>query len=182
MGQRTPKPVEPRSGYITQEGYARLSAEFEQLYRVERPKVVKGVAEAAAEGDRSENAEYIYGKKKLREIDRRLRHLTRRLDAASGERFEREARLLSQLVHPNVVRLLDWGVAREHEVAQLHLGIHVGTTPGVDGSRRLGQGQGHRRARVYRRGPRRGGPTAARGPRCPWRWARWARSRAGTRR
>ena len=83
MGQRTPKPVEPRSGYITQEGYARLSAEFEQLYRVERPKVVKGVAEAAAEGDRSENAEYIYGKKKLREIDRRLRHLGQRLNAVT---------------------------------------------------------------------------------------------------
>ena len=83
MGQRTPKPVEPRSGYITQEGYARLSAEFEQLYRVERPKVVKGVAEAAADGDRSENAEYIDGKKKLREIDRRLRHLGQRLNAVT---------------------------------------------------------------------------------------------------
>ena len=80
MGQRRPKPEEARSGYITKEGYARMSAEFEQLYRVERPKVVKGVAEAAAEGDRSENAEYIYGKKKLREIDRRIRFLERRLD------------------------------------------------------------------------------------------------------
>ena len=83
MGQRRPKPEEARSGYITKEGYARMSAEFEQLYRVERPKVVKGVAEAAAEGDRSENAEYIYGKKKLREIDRRLRHLGQRLNAVT---------------------------------------------------------------------------------------------------
>ena len=83
MGQRRPKPEEPRSGYITSEGYARMSEEFEQLYRVERPKVVKGVAVAAAEGDRSENAEYIYGKKKLREIDRRLRHLGQRLNAVT---------------------------------------------------------------------------------------------------
>ena len=83
MGQRRPKPEEPRSGYITREGYARLSHEFEHLYRVERPKVVKGVADAAAEGDRSENAEYIYGKKKLREIDRRLRHLGQRLNAVT---------------------------------------------------------------------------------------------------
>ena len=83
MGQRRPKPVEPLSGYITEQGYARISEEFDHLYRVERPKVVKGVAIAAAEGDRSENAEYIYGKKKLREIDRRLRHLGQRLNAVT---------------------------------------------------------------------------------------------------
>lgn len=61
---------------LTREGYERLLAEHEHLSRVERPRVVKGVADAAAEGDRSENAEYIYGKKRLREIDRRLSYLS----------------------------------------------------------------------------------------------------------
>jgi len=66
--------------YITDEGYRRLREELDHLFRVERPRVVKGVADAAAEGDRSENAEYIYGKKKLREIDKRIQHLTKRVD------------------------------------------------------------------------------------------------------
>ncbi len=61
---------------LTKAGYERLHAERERLLRVERPKVVKGVTEAAAEGDRSENAEYIYGKKHLREIDKRLAYLS----------------------------------------------------------------------------------------------------------
>src|SRR5512133_1319101 len=64
---------------ITPEGLQRLQDEYDQLWRVERPKVVQGVSEAAAEGDRSENAEYIYGKKRLREIDRKLKHLGSRL-------------------------------------------------------------------------------------------------------
>lgn len=64
---------------ITLEGKKRLEDEFDQLWRVERPKVVQGVSDAAAEGDRSENAEYIYGKKRLREIDRKLKHLGGRL-------------------------------------------------------------------------------------------------------
>lgn len=64
---------------ITAAGMKRLEQEFDQLWRVERPKVVRGVADAAAEGDRSENAEYIYGKKRLREIDRQLKHLGTRL-------------------------------------------------------------------------------------------------------
>src|SRR5512135_1238951 len=64
---------------ITAEGLQKLQDEFDHLWRVERPKVVQGVADAAAEGDRSENAEYIYGKKRLREIDRKLKHLGRRL-------------------------------------------------------------------------------------------------------
>ena len=64
---------------ITPEGLRRLEDEFDQLWRVERPKIVQGVSEAAAEGDRSENAEYIYGKKRLREIDRKLKHLGSRL-------------------------------------------------------------------------------------------------------
>jgi len=64
---------------ITAEGLKRLQDEFDHLWKVERPKVVQGVADAAAEGDRSENAEYIYGKKRLREIDRKLKHLGGRL-------------------------------------------------------------------------------------------------------
>ena len=67
--------------YISRAGYERLSAELEQLRHVERPKVVDEVSAAAAQGDRSENAEYIYGKKRLREIDRRTRWLEKRLDA-----------------------------------------------------------------------------------------------------
>lgn len=68
-----------KTNLITAAGMKRLEQEFDQLWRVERPKVVRGVADAAAEGDRSENAEYIYGKKRLREIDRQLKHLGTRL-------------------------------------------------------------------------------------------------------
>ncbi len=68
--------------YLTPEGAAKLQQELRQLASVERPQVVREVADAAAQGDRSENAEYIYGKKRLREIDRRIRFLSRRLDAA----------------------------------------------------------------------------------------------------
>jgi transcription elongation factor GreB len=73
-------PSEKSSPYITAEGHARLKAEFEQLWRVRRPEVVRALSAAAAEGDRSENAEYQYRKKELREIDARLRYLTRRLE------------------------------------------------------------------------------------------------------
>ena len=72
--------MDKRREYITDEGYRRLREELDNLFRVERPRVVKGVADAAAEGDRSENAEYIYGKKKLREIDKRIQFLTKRVD------------------------------------------------------------------------------------------------------
>jgi len=75
---RPPTPV--GSKYITSEGAARLRAELEQLWRVQRPQVTQAVQAAAAQGDRSENAEYTYGKKQLREIDRRVRHLRKRLD------------------------------------------------------------------------------------------------------
>jgi transcription elongation factor GreB len=68
--------------YLTPEGAKKLQTELNQLLNVDRAKIVQEVAEAAAQGDRSENAEYIYGKKKLREIDRRIRFLTKRLDAA----------------------------------------------------------------------------------------------------
>ncbi len=68
--------------YITPQGYARLRAELLNLIDVDRPKVVEIVHWAASNGDRSENGDYIYGKKRLREIDRRIRFLTRRLDIA----------------------------------------------------------------------------------------------------
>ncbi len=68
--------------YITRQGYARLSAELLDLLDVERPKIVETVHWAAKNGDRSENGDYLYGKKRLREIDRRVRFLTRRLEVA----------------------------------------------------------------------------------------------------
>ena len=73
-------PAKPASKYITAEGAARLKAELDTLWRVERPQVTAAVAAAAAQGDRSENADYTYGKRRLREIDSRVRHLRRRLD------------------------------------------------------------------------------------------------------
>lgn len=68
--------------YITPAGHARLKAELEHLVKRERPHVVEVVAWAASNGDRSENGDYIYGKRRLREIDRRIRFLTKRLDIA----------------------------------------------------------------------------------------------------
>ncbi|TAM44212.1 MAG: transcription elongation factor GreB [Gammaproteobacteria bacterium] len=76
--QRLPQPKS--SAYITPEGANQLRDELDRLWRVERPKVTQAVSEAAAQGDRSENAEYIYGKKRLREIDRRIRYIQKRLD------------------------------------------------------------------------------------------------------
>ena len=69
-----------RSNYITREGWETLDKELKFLWKDERRKVTQAVSEAAAQGDRSENAEYIYGKKRLREIDRRVRFLVKRLD------------------------------------------------------------------------------------------------------
>jgi transcription elongation factor GreB len=74
---RAPRPES--SKYITPEGAAALRRELDELWRVKRPAVTKSVSEAAAQGDRSENAEYIYGKKQLAEIDRRVRFLRKRL-------------------------------------------------------------------------------------------------------
>jgi transcription elongation factor GreB len=68
-----------KSPYITPEGYRRLSDEIAYLWKSKRPEVTQAVAEAAALGDRSENAEYIYGKKQLRQIDSRIRFLAKRL-------------------------------------------------------------------------------------------------------
>ncbi len=78
MGRWRP-PAENSTALITREGYARLQAELDDLWRVRRPEVVKALAAAAAEGDRSENAEYTYRKKQLGEIDRRVRYLSKRL-------------------------------------------------------------------------------------------------------
>ena len=75
MTERTPN-------YVTPEGAKRLQEELGNLRSKQRPKIVQEVADAAAQGDRSENAEYIYGKRKLREIDRRMHWLTKRLESA----------------------------------------------------------------------------------------------------
>ena len=82
-GDAAPAPL-PASGknYITPEGYERLRAELLQLIDAERPKIVDIVHWAASNGDRSENGDYLYGKKRLREIDRRIRFLTKRLEIA----------------------------------------------------------------------------------------------------
>jgi transcription elongation factor GreB len=76
-----PRPAAHGTEPITPEGHRALSDELNRLWTVERPKVTEEVAAAAAQGDRSENAEYIYGKKRLREIDRRIRFLTKRLES-----------------------------------------------------------------------------------------------------
>lgn len=74
--------ADDKKNYMTPTGLARLKAEYQQLLSVERPKLVETVAWAASNGDRSENADYIYGKRRLREIDSRLRFLGRRLEKA----------------------------------------------------------------------------------------------------
>jgi transcription elongation factor GreB len=74
--------TEPVKNYITPGGYRRLRDELAHLWKVERPAMVATVAWAAGNGDRSENGDYIYGKRRLREIDRRIRYLSKGLDAA----------------------------------------------------------------------------------------------------
>jgi transcription elongation factor GreB len=68
--------------FITAEGYSKLRSEYDELFACQRPKLVETIAWAAANGDRSENGDYIYGRKKLREIDRRLAHLAKVMKAA----------------------------------------------------------------------------------------------------
>lgn len=89
-------PAVAKPNYLTPAGAQKLQDELRQLTTVERPLVVQEVTDAAAQGDRSENAEYIYGKKRLREIDRRIRFLTKRLDEAvivrPGENSSQEVR------------------------------------------------------------------------------------------
>ena len=74
--------INDEKNYITPQGFAALQAEFHQLYKVERPEVVRTVSWAASNGDRSENGDYIYGKRRLRQIDSRCRHLMKRMDLA----------------------------------------------------------------------------------------------------
>jgi transcription elongation factor GreB len=88
-GHDAPEPEAPSAplpgsgkNYISPAGHARLEAELRELAEVERPAVVKTVAWAASNGDRSENADYVYGKRRLREIDRRVRFLLKRLESA----------------------------------------------------------------------------------------------------
>jgi transcription elongation factor GreB len=76
-------PSAPPPNYMTPHGYARLKDELVRLLDTDRPEVVRTVAWAASNGDRSENGDYIYGKRRLREIDRRIRYLAKRLDAAA---------------------------------------------------------------------------------------------------
>ena len=80
MGRWRP-PAEKSTALVTRDGHARLKAELDDLWRVRRPEVVRALAAAAAEGDRSENAEYSYRKKQLGEIDRRVRYLSKRLES-----------------------------------------------------------------------------------------------------
>lgn len=75
-----PPPAAPAPNYMTPQGYARLKRELLHLLDVERPELVKVVSWAASNGDRSENGDYLYGKKRLREIDRRIHYLNKRLD------------------------------------------------------------------------------------------------------
>ena len=78
------RPPSPKSShYITAEGATQLREELRQLWKVERPQVTQIVHEAAKNGDRSENGDYIYGKRRLREIDRRVRYLSKRLELAT---------------------------------------------------------------------------------------------------
>lgn len=79
-GTRYRPPQPPSTAVITRAGYERLRTELDELWRVRRPEIVAALAAAAAEGDRSENAEYTYRKRQLGEIDRRVRYLTRRLE------------------------------------------------------------------------------------------------------
>ena len=74
--------AEARPRFITPEGFARIRSEYEELFGVQRPKLVETIAWAASNGDRSENGDYIYGRKRLREIDRRISHLSRVMKAA----------------------------------------------------------------------------------------------------
>jgi len=78
----TPAVAGAGRNYVTPRGYARLQAELRELLDRERPELVRAIAWAASNGDRSENGDYIYGKKRLREIDRRIHYLTRQLDTA----------------------------------------------------------------------------------------------------
>ena len=93
----------PAKNYISPAGFARLQAEKKQLLEVERPEMVRTVAWAAKNGDRSENGDYLYGKKRLREIDRRVRFLIKRLEAA--EVVESAGRDTDQIFFGSTIKL-----------------------------------------------------------------------------
>ena len=100
--------------YITPAGYARMQAELKQLLDVERPETVRVVQWAASNGDRSENGDYIYGKKRLREIDRRIRFLIKRLDIA--EVVDSRGQEQDRVFFGATVRVRD-GAGRERSVS-----------------------------------------------------------------
>ena len=103
----TETPQREAHAYITPEGAKKLRAELDQLWTVERPRVTQEVADAAAQGDRSENAEYIYGKRRLREIDRRVRFLSKRLDevtVVNEPPSDPQARVLRRVGHASRTR------------------------------------------------------------------------------
>lgn len=137
-------PGEKRSPYITPIGASALKSEFEQLWRVRRPAVVAALSAAAAEGDRSENAEYIYRKKELREIDARLKYLTQRLESMrvvsdqpeDTESIRFAARVEADdedsqkrhftLVSADEIELIEHGISIDAPIARALLGKRVG--------------------------------------------------------
>lgn len=147
------RPPRPRaSPYITRAGHARLSAELKELWRVKRPEVTRKVAEAAAQGDRSENAEYIYGKKQLREIDARIRFLGKRLDElqvvdrAPGDRskvffsawvtvvYPDESERRFRIVGPDEIGDAPGYISVDSPMARAMIGKHCGDAFTVEGS------------------------------------------------
>ena len=154
MGRyRAPRP--PSAKYITPEGAARLRRELDELWRVKRPAVTRAVSEAAAQGDRSENAEYIYGKKQLAEIDRRVRYPAQAADGNSrrrsgAERYEQG--VLRRLVRARRRRWpahrISAGRARR---VRLRAGLHQRRCAARPRRARERLGRGDRRADARRR-------------------------------
>lgn len=161
MGRYRPPP--PKSSkYITPEGAGRLREELDRLWRHERPAVTRSVADAAAQGDRSENAEYIYGKKQLAEIDRRVRYLRKRLDGirvvgetpADPSRIffgawfelydEAKRKLLRRLVGPDEAGFAEPNLSMDSPVGRAVLGKSTGDAVAVHtpaGERRFTVGE-----------------------------------------
>jgi transcription elongation factor GreB len=155
MGRyRAPRPES--SKYITPEGAVSLEQELDHLWRTKRPAVTKAVAEAAAQGDRSENAEYIYGKRQLAEIDRRVRYLRKRLHGIrivdqppsdTGKvyfgawfelRDEGGARHEYRLVGPDEFDLAEGYISMDSPLGRAVMGKAIGgtiTVPAPDGER-----------------------------------------------
>jgi transcription elongation factor GreB len=114
------RPSRPKSSpYITAEGAAKMRAELRELWKVERPQVTQVVHEAAKNGDRSENGDYIYGKRRLREIDSRVRYLSKRLeDATIVEDKPRD---------PSKVFFAAWVTVEDEETGEEHTYRLVGS-------------------------------------------------------